>query len=171
MKIENPLAFSFVMQDEIYLLAKDKMSYPAKAEPKSIPVPVSGTPAATFNYLGENKKQFLVMAHYPGLEFMAAEHQAALESTLKRLGLGLPDVAIVNRATYPEITFEQLLDSFTPQTLLIFGHSALPGGIEAPEFNKPVNLGECNTLFTHSFNDLMESNENKKAFWEQMKQL
>src|SRR5438132_9164076 len=98
MKIENPVAFSFIMQDEIYLLAKDKMSYAAKGEPESMPLPIPETPVVAYNYLGQNKKQFLVMVHYAGLEFMAAQHQAALESTIKRMGLGLPDVAIVNRA-------------------------------------------------------------------------
>jgi hypothetical protein len=34
-----------------------------------------------------------------------------------------------------------------------------------------VQLNGCNTLFTFSFDEMMNSNDNKKAFWEQMKQL
>jgi hypothetical protein len=171
MKIENPIAFNFIMQDEIYLLAKDKIFYTDKVEPESATVLPLETPAPIFNYVGQNKTQFLVIVHYPDADFMAGQHLAALESTLKRLGLALADVAIVNRATYAAATFHQLSDFFAPQKLLILGHNALPEGMEPLSFNKTVKLSNCHTLFTYSFNEMMESNDHKKAFWEQMKQL
>ena len=171
MKIENPLAFSFIMQDEIYLLNKDRQMYAAGLSAPAIAAPVLETPETRFNYLGKHKKRFLILTHYPGLEFMAENHLAALESTLKRLEFSLDDVAVFNLASSPDVTFEHLSVFFKPQLLLILGQSALPGGIGALELNKRLRLNSCTTLFTFSFNEMMESNENKKAFWEQMKQL
>jgi hypothetical protein len=169
--IENPLAFSFIMQDDLYLLNKDKMTNITTARPETVIAPVLETPEPAFNYLGQHKKKFLIITHYPGLEFIDAAHLTALESTLNRLKFGLEDVAIFNSATYPGTAFEKLADFFNPQLLLILGRQALPAGIETVQFNKLVKINNCDALFTFGFDEMMNSNENKKAFWEQMKQL
>jgi len=173
MKIENPAAFSFIMQDDIYLLNKEKDTFsniaPAPDAPE--PVLVKETPRISFNYLGKHKKLFLILTHYPGTDFIAANHLTALENTLKRLEFSLDDTAILNTAHHPEATMEQLSDFFKPQLLLVLGQKALPSGAQKLELNKRLELNNCRTLFTFSFDEMMDSNENKKAFWEQMKQL
>src|SRR3979490_1735204 len=105
MKIENPAAFHFIMQDELYLLNKDKDLYNKAI---AAPAPAIETEPVKFNYLGENKKSFLVVVHYPNLEFMDEKHLTALESTLKRLGFNIEDAAIFNRSTYSDVTFGHL---------------------------------------------------------------
>jgi hypothetical protein len=167
MKVENPIAFSFIMQEDIYLLNNDKTAYAGHIKAQ----PVIETPVIDFNYLGKHKKKFLVIVHYPEFEFMDDKHLTALASTLKRLEFSLDDVAILNRRHYTDTTFEQLFDFFTPQNLLILGQQALPPGIEALALNKPKQIDNCHTLFTFSFNEMMDSTESKKIFWEQMKQL
>jgi len=73
MKVENPVALRFILQDEIYLLNDDKAAYslnaaqPAIQQPvveEIVPVadPVSHSPATetqpvNFNYLGGHKKK------------------------------------------------------------------------------------------------------------------
>jgi hypothetical protein len=171
MKIENPVAFSFIMQDEIYLLNADKAAYSA---PKASPIalaPVLETVTVNFNYLGGHKKKFLIIVHYPVMEFIAERHLTALESTLKRIEYSLDDVAILNRANYPDVSFEQLTDFFTPQKMLILGGKALHPDLKTLTLNKLQQLNNCLTLLTFGFDEMMDSNENKKAFWEQMKQL
>jgi len=171
MKIENPVAFSFIMQDEIYLLNNDKTFYSVDTISEPVQAPVPETPKADFKYLGKHKKQFLVITHYPESEFMDSGHLKALENTLIRLEFSLDDVAIFNLAAYPGVAFNPLWDFFNPKTLLILGKEALPNGMETLELNKIEKLNNCNTLFTYSFGAMMSSTENKKAFWEQMKQL
>ena len=179
MKIENPAAFNFIFQDDVYLLSKDKANFVTTEKTVTAAVEetvteaalVIETPKLSFNYLGQHKKKFLILAHYPGIEFMDAPHLAALESTLTRLGYVREDVAILNLASYPGALFEQLDGYFSPQLLLILGKQAIPPEMEALPFNKPVKIKQTGALFTFSFNELMNSNENKKAFWEQMKQL
>ena len=174
MKVENPVAFSFIMQDDLYLLNTDKKAFETKA---SAPIVETAdehdieTVSVNFNYFGSHKKGFLIIVHYPEFEYMHERHLAALESTLKRLDFSLEDVAILNIARYDKAPFEQLTDFFTPQKLLILGANALPAGIGTLVLNKLQQLNNYPALFTFSFDEMMDSNENKKAFWEQMKQL
>lgn len=187
MKIENPAALRFIMPDELYLLNADKPLYVSNAqlppaatpvvtpaaEPltKPIVVPVVVPEPLSFNYLGHNKKAFLIIVNYPNLEFIHDAHLAALQNILKRLAFEMDDVAILNRAKYEAASFDELTDFFSPDKLLILGENALPAGITKLLLNQPKQLPNCNALFSFSFDEMMDSNDNKKAFWEQMKQL
>ena len=167
MKLEDPVALRFIMEDDVYLLNSDKkLHHPIAPVPQSIE-----TPVVKFNYLGGNKKNFLVVVYYPNHEFMEEIHLTALESTLTRLGLKLEDTAILNRAKYPEASYSMLTDYFKPQKMLLLGKNALAGHMETITLNKLKLLNNCRTLFTSSFGEMMDSTEYKKAFWEQMKQL
>jgi hypothetical protein len=182
MTVENPMAYSFIMQDDIYLLNADKLQYTqpqetvtplAVAEPEAqyTPAPVTTPEAINFKYLGGNKKGFLVITHYPEHDFMHDKHLAALESTLIRLGFTRDDIAIVNRVHYTDTDFAVLAGFFTPKKLLILGKHAIPVKMEALELNKIKQSGTLTALLTFSFDEMMDSVEHKKAFWEQMKQL
>jgi len=172
-RIENPVAFSFILQDDLYLLKDDKTAIPAPGKSAAVaellPEPVLETVALNFKYLGAYKKQCLILVYYPGIEFMADIHLTPLENTLKRLGFSADDVAILNRSNYADTGFEQLVDFFNPQKLLILGQNAVPAGLEAPKLNQAEQVNKCHTLFTFSFDEMMDNNEYKKAFWEQMK--
>ncbi len=169
MNVENPLAYSFILQDDIYLLPADKKALQKKELPVVEAVIVEETPALVFKYLGGHKKQYLVITHYRESDFMSDAHLTALESTLKRLGYGLDDTAIFNLANYPEAQFEQVIDFFKPQKMLILGNQALPPAVGAVYQNKPQLVGSIRTLFTFSFKEMMDSVQNKKEFWEAMK--
>lgn len=124
MNVENPTAFSFIMQDDIYLLEADKSLYNSPAPVATVnavsePEPVYNTmPVAetvvekkepvSFRFMGGNKKHYLILAHYPGAEYIDDGHLAALQSTLGRLNTGADDVAIINLANYPDAGFEAL---------------------------------------------------------------
>ncbi len=167
MKIENPIAFSFIMPDELYLLNKDKTPVAAYKEP----LPVTETKPDNFNFMGGNKKNFLVIVHYPEFEFIDDKHLTALESILKRLNFSMDDTAIFNIAQYAGTTMKQLTDFFKPQKLLLLGQQALPVDTGPIALNKIHRSNNYPALFSFSFDEMMENNENKKAFWEQMKQL
>ena len=102
---------------------------------------------------------------------MHDKHLAALESTLARLGFNKDDVAIFNRAKYLDVEFEAMANFFKPQKLLLLGKSSMPMGIQAFELNRLSQLNGYPALLTFSCDEMMDSVENKKAFWEQMKQL
>jgi hypothetical protein len=185
MKIENPVAFSFIMPDDLYLLNKDKTiatatagtaatataGTTATATAPATSAPMIETPPLNFNFMGGNKKNLLVITHYHELEFISESHLTALENILKRLEFSLDDAAIFNIAKHIDVNHQQVLDFFKPQKLLLLGENALPAGIGKLTLNQPQQFNNCNTLFSFSFDEMMDSNENKKAFWEQMKKL
>ena len=190
MKVDNPNALRFIMQDEVYLLEQDKglkplVETPAVAEaqpdsatpepiaeaPQTIPEPIVETPNVTFNYLGSNNKNFLILVNYTTDEFIAPAHLTALENILKRKELALDDVAILNLANHPIADLALINDYFKPVRLLIMGQSSLPAGIGQPKLNELFKLNGHDALYSFSFAEMMESNDNKKAFWEKMKKL
>ena len=190
MKVENPVALRFLLQDELYLLDTDRPLYEnretaehiiEKPEPETITQaqvptiqvtkPEVKTPAVTFNYLGKNLKSFLILVHYPGLDFIADVHLTALQNILKRKDLEIDDVAILNMDKYNTTNHNELISFFKPAKLLLLGQAALPQGMAPLALNTPKQLNNYTALYSFSFNEMMESTENKKTFWEQMKTL
>ncbi|MDO3625593.1 hypothetical protein [Mucilaginibacter sp. BT774] len=173
MKVEDSQALRFILQDEIYLLNEDKLNY-AKPDnqqtPASQPQPETITLKPIFNYLGANKKHFLVLTNYPNNDFIADDHLAALESVLGRKNHGREDVAILNAAKNNS-EYSELLSHFKPQTILILGEQAIPSGIDQPKFNQVEKRDGINLLYTFAFDTMMSNVDNKKAFWEQVKSL
>jgi len=189
-RAENPAALRFILQDDIYLLPNDKTviksavnSPVAEAEPEPVSTPkiepaispknepVVETPAIQFNYLGSNKKRFLITTHYTDQEFIAADHLTALQNILKRKEHDIDDVAILNVAKNNTNSFDDLLNHFKPTKLLILGKEAIPAKMEALVINQPKQLTDCAALYSFSFDEMMDNTEHKKAFWEQMKTL
>lgn len=177
MKSENTAALHFILQDDIFLLNQDREAYSYAALPlehpelQREPVAVAETKQLVFNYLGGNKKKFLITVYYPGIDFMADAYLTALQNTLKRLGFEMDDVAILNLANYAGVDEEAITGFFSPKKLLIMGKNALPSGFAAIKLNVQQIINGYAMLFTYSFDEMMDSNEYKKAFWEQMKLL
>lgn len=197
MKVENPAAFRFLLEDELYLLNADKMLYDKIVEPEPTaavpsspviehikpepvtatpslppePQPVIQTPVAEFKYQGKNLKNFLVLTHYKADGFIKTEHLTALENILKRKDLGPDDVAIFNLANYSETKFSQLKPLFKPTKVLVLGGDALPQDIKVLKPNKPVTSNGITVLYTYSFDEMMDNVDHKKTFWELVKTL
>ncbi|HWD88909.1 MAG TPA: hypothetical protein VG367_12325 [Mucilaginibacter sp.] len=161
MRVEDNNALRFILQDEIYLLEEDKSS-PG-------PQPGIETQQPIFNYLGSNKKSFLILVSYDQHEFMREDHLTALESVLGRLGHTRDDVAIFNSSKH-NADYGQIIAHFGPTTLVILGKDALPGGTDF-KFNTIEPVNGIKTLLTFGFDEMMTNVDNKKAFWEQMKSL
>ncbi len=194
-KVENPVALRFILQDELYLLNTDKPLYEniAVAAPiaeEATPIITEAMPIArqpepviaalqpevktlpvSFNYLGKNLKSFLVLVHYPDLEFIDEAHLTALTSIIKRKDLAVDDLAIVNLAKQVNTHYDELLKFFKPTKLLVLGNKALPQGIPPLVLNTPKSLGSFTGLYSFAFGDMMDSVDHKKAFWEQMRTL
>jgi hypothetical protein len=195
-RAENPAALRFILQDDIYLLQSDTINLqatpappqavePQPTEPVAAPVaeikqpepltqtpvltPPKETPAPAYNYLGENKKQFLVLTHYVNEEFIAADHLAALQSILKRKEYDIADIAIFNIANATDTGIIDLIGYFKPEKLLILGAAAVPAGMGVPPLNQPKKMKNGVLLHSFSFDEMMSSTDNKKAFWDQMK--
>jgi len=174
MKVDNPNAYRFIMQDEIYLLEQDKVNKPqpaARAVAQAPAIEVK-TPHVEFNYMGKNNKNFTILVNYANEEFIPATHLTALENIIKRKDLSLDDIAILNTHTYHPIKLEQINGLLKPARLLVLGSKALPAGMSVPELNVAAKGPDgLMILYSFSFDEMMDNTENKKTFWEQMKKL
>lgn len=164
MKVENPAAFRFIINEDIYLLPHDK-----ELESKKV-VKVAESVPFSFNYQGKNKKKFLILTHYPDQDVIYAPHFTALEAILSRKGYQPDDVALLNMARNAA-GIDAINDYFKPEKLLILGEKAIPEGMASLHFNRLQLVASCNTLFSFCFEDMMENTDSKRAFWEQMKNL
>lgn len=167
MKVEDPNALRFILQDDLYLLDEEKYNYNNHI-PK--PQPEIETPQLDFNYWGTNKKSFLILVNYPAHEFIADDHLAALENVLNRKGYSRDDVALLNTAKHTDV-YDVIAAYFKPKTLLILGKSAMPEGVKGVTFNLPGDHQGAKVLYTFSFDEMMTNTDNKKAFWDQVKTL
>jgi hypothetical protein len=166
-KVEDTHALRFILQDELYLLNEDKSLYSGTP----ISQPEIETPQSVFNYLGANKKNFLVLVSYNDHDFMKDEHLTALESVLGRLGHTRDDIAIFNLAKADTINHDEIITYFKPKTMVILGKTAIPASVGELNFNSNETIGSAKVLYTFSFDEMMTDVNNKKAFWEQMKSL
>ncbi|MGZ3757484.1 MAG: hypothetical protein ACXVAY_05950 [Mucilaginibacter sp.] len=189
MKIENPAAYRFIIDEDIYLLNNDKavladikhevIEQPVTVAISAIPStpvtvaesPVEKLPVIEFKYLGKHQKKFLILVHYTGHEFIDDAHLTALTNILKRKELAIDDVAILNLARHNNATFEQVTGFFKPQKLLFMGKISLLNGMEPLPHNQPKVVKDYTLLYSYSFDEMMDNNDLKKAFWEQVKNL
>lgn len=146
-------------------------SIPPVQTPVTTPITPTETPAPAYNYQGDNKKAYLILTHYVNEDFIAADHLTALQSILQRLGYGLADIAIFNIVSKPGVTIIDLVNHFKPQKLLILGQNAVPAGMAVPPLNQLKKMKNGVLLHSFSFDEMMSSTNNKKVFWEQMKNL
>jgi hypothetical protein len=189
MKIEDPAAYRFIIDEDIYLLNNDKATLAAiaheateqpiptaDAEVLSTPLvatepPAEKLPANEFKYLGKHQKKFLILVRYTAYEFIDDAHLTALTNILKRKELAIDDVAILNLAQHTNATFEQIADYFKPQKLLFMGKASLLSGMDTLPHNQPQTVKGYTLLYSYSFDEMMDNNDLKKAFWEQVKNL
>jgi hypothetical protein len=180
--IENPVALHFIMQDDLFFLDEDRKAYAdieitvnesVKEVAPTGPIlgkvePLLETKVVEFAFMGK-KSGMLILVHYPALEFIHDAHLTALENILKRKDIAIGDVAILNMAKHTDAGFEDLINYFGAKKILLLGKQALPAGIAPPKLNVPQQLADSIALYSFSFDEMMESPDNKKAFWEQMK--
>jgi hypothetical protein len=173
-----PGQLTYFLPEELYLFEADKAFYSQPVPPVEEPTAVQSaatpieTPAPVFKYKGSNQKNFLILTHYPGTDFISEVHFAALTSTLGRLNFTTEDTAIVNINHYPDYVWNQLSEYFKPQKLMVLGQAALPDGMPAIPLNEIIELsGGLRALYTFNFEEMMGQKENTKIFWNQIKTL
>lgn len=167
MKVEDTNALHFILPDEIYLLDEDKPLYSISATP----TPEIKTHPISFNYLGSNKKNFVLLVHYPLHEFIQDDHLTALENILTAKKMSLEDVAIVNSAKQNDPDYGDIQNFFHPKTIVVLGKDAFPQALPPAKLNVIEEVNGLKLLHTFSFDEMMDNNLNKKAFWEQVKTL
>jgi len=84
-------------------------------------------------YLGENKKNILVIVDYTAVLFLPDEELSFLTNMLTACKLSLADVVIVNMNKYKEKNYKELISNFKSRIVFLFG-------IEPASFGLPVSF-------------------------------
>ncbi|MVN90768.1 hypothetical protein [Mucilaginibacter aquatilis] len=140
--------------------------------PQTITLPATSTPvtpALTFNYLGGNQKNFLILVCYTDIDHMPAEHLNALTGTLTRINYMQDDVAILNMAKANSKLWTDISHFFKPEKLLILGKNALPAAMPALNPNEIQHTAQVKTLYTFGFGNMLGNKDYTRIFWNLIK--
>lgn len=168
LRTSNPLALHFLMSEDIYHVDEHQApgevitGAPAATEPKE---------AVTFDYLGENNRYILLLVNSPDKKIIGPKELEALQSILQAKKMDLKDVAVLNPAHYPGVTYRQLKDYFACNVLVMFGISS--GQLNMPDF--PVNVLSAHegikVLVSYNFSEMLGNVDKKREFWNEMKKV
>ena len=86
-----------------------------------------------WKHLGENKKNILIVVDYADAVYLPDEELSFLMNMLSACKLSLADVAIVNRNSYKEKEYKELLALFKSRVVFLFG-------IDPVSFGLPVSF-------------------------------
>lgn len=123
-------------------------------------------PVGGIKFLGENKKNILVMVNYPIAGYLPDEQLNFLSAILNACKVSLADVAIVNQHNSPTMEFEKLAMQFMPKTILLFSIdlNLLQLHFRFPPF-QVQQLNNCTYLLSPSLEDLSTDKDLKSKLW------
>ena len=131
-----------------------------------------GTSSNKWKYLGENKKNILLVVNNGTAVHVPDQDLAFLVNMLGACKLGLADVAIVNGNNYDEINYKEMIAQFSSRVIFLFG-------IEPVSFGLPVSFphfqlqpfANATFLFTPDLTELANDKLLKSKLWVCLKRL
>jgi len=122
--------------------------------------------------LGNNKQQIIFLVNDKENLFLSDGDMKFLTDLLTACKISMADLALINYNSNPELNFDQLLQSFHPKKIFIFGVSANELGLP---FNCPFfeikNEGEQTFMTSPSLAELKENVSLKKQLWTSLKKM
>ena len=117
-------------------------------------------------YLGENKKNILIIVDYPGVMYLPDEELSFLTNMLGACKLSMMDVAIVNRDNYKEKNYKELVSNFKSRIVFLFGVDPVSFGLPVsfPHFQIQPFAG-ATFLFTPSLKECNNDALLKSKLW------
>lgn len=123
-------------------------------------------PERGWKYLGENRKNFLLIVCYNDVTYLPDQQLNFLTSILGACKLSLGDVAILNISNSPSRLYTDVQEKFKSSATILFGITPL-------EFEMPVNFPEfqvqpfnnCIFLHTPSLEKLESDKVLKSKLW------
>ena len=151
---------SLVIADDIFLPAAEKKEGNTAGEQPTLPA------AKQIDFLGENKKNILVVVNNDHVRFLADEDLSFLTSMLSACKLSIADVAIVNFNNSPALTYKDFKAELNSKILLLFGTT--PESINMPVSFPHFQVQSFNNgtfLFAPSLIDIQNDKILKSKLW------
>jgi hypothetical protein len=125
-----------------------------------------------WKYLGENRKNILIVVDYSGSFYLPDEDLTFLTTMLSACQLSLADVAIVNRNNNAGINYREYLSQLAAKVVFLFG-------IEPAVFGLPVNFphfqlqpfSQATFLYSPALDEIRQDNLLKSKLWVSLKRL
>ena len=123
-------------------------------------------------YFGGNRQHIALLVNNPDAVFVADGQLTFLSGILTACKLTFDDIALINIATLPSVSYKTLSENLLPETIIMFGISPhrlqLPFVI--PEFQKQSYNNQV-YLSVPDLNNLEESKELKRKLWTALQQI
>ena len=86
-------------------------------------------PKDEWKYLGENKKNILIVVDHSDVVHLPDEELSFLTNLLAACKLSLADVAIVNRNNYKDVNYKDVMSNFKSRIVFLFGTEPVTFGL------------------------------------------
>ncbi|MCW3119547.1 MAG: hypothetical protein JWM28_3629 [Chitinophagaceae bacterium] len=142
---------------------------PGLPEKKVIPTVVDESEkksAGSLHFLGENKKNILVLVSYNLVNYLPDEELAFLTNMLSACQLGIADVAILNVDKAPALSYMEITGKLNSRIILLFGiaPSSLDLPIDFPHF-QVQSFNNTTILYTPLIEDIKNNKIFKSKLW------
>lgn len=124
-----------------------------------------------FEYQGDNNKYFLILIDDKIHTRMNPVHLEMLLKVMTAKKLELRDLAILNIGRYPDVNFTALKSFFSCSKLVLFGVQPEQIGLPKIKLNTTETKNNVKMLATYSLEEMRNSPEKKREFWNVMKNL
>lgn len=135
-------------------------------------VPVSAASAIEFKYLGNNKRNILILVNDEQNEVSDDAGRELLRKIVKSVNLTANDFALLNYAKYKGTGFKQLFEHFSCNLVFSFGVTPahLSMATAHPE-HSIVHEGAVRMIFSAELKTLDQNPAGKKALWGSLQNL
>ncbi|WP_285059234.1 hypothetical protein [Pedobacter ginsengisoli] len=141
------------------------------AEPAVQEAPQAETAAPAFKFLGNNKRNILILVNDKENEVSDEKGRELLRKIVKSVNLSANDFALLNYANHAGVSFAQLQSYFSSVIVFAFGVSPQHLGLGNHPENTMVTEGEVKLIFSAELRKLEEDQNGKKVLWGSLKQL
>lgn len=157
----EPLALQLLLTEDLYLIAQEPSNAPL--------VQVQAEHEPLFDYVGKNKKQFVVLLSDNRNAVIGSDWVELMQKIIQAKGLTMDDIALVNHANYAQTSIEALKTFFGCQKLCLLGIDPVVVGITAQTLNEIRTQKQVQILYTCSLAEIAADQEKKRQFWHAMK--
>ncbi|SFW56473.1 hypothetical protein SAMN05661012_02573 [Chitinophaga sancti] len=135
--------------------------------------PVATTPAVVpdVKFLGENQKNIALFIQNEGEAYLNEELFNLLTNILNACKLGMQDIALINVAHYPAMSFTSWQSAIKMKQAVLFGISPATMGLEDFPLYQVISAKGCQLLNSDDLYPISQDKMMKGRLWQGLKQL
>jgi DNA polymerase III psi subunit len=135
--------------------------------------PLAATPAAVpdVKFLGENQKNIALFIKNEGGAYLNEELFNLLTNILNACKLGMQDIALINIAHYPALSFTAWQSAVKMKQAVLFGIPPASMGLEDFPLYQVISDNGCQLLHSDDLYPISQDKMMKGRLWQGLKQL